>query len=105
MKGGNRQKRRKKKERERDSGRAFGTSGLCFSSGTVCCYVALGTFKRGLGRVNNDGKIGGKMDLCKVPGVKFIWNKNFLSVFFFYFQLQSLFPFVLWCVCKWPFVC
>lgn len=50
----------KKKERERDSGRAFGTSGLCFSSGTVCCYVALGTFKRGLGRVNNDGKIGGK---------------------------------------------
>lgn len=27
-----------------------------------------------------------------MPGVKFLWNKN-LSVFFFYFQLQSLFPF------------
>lgn len=27
---------------------------------------------------------GGGMDLCKVPGVKFIWNKNFLSVFFFF---------------------
>lgn len=31
------------------------------------------------------------MDLCKVPDVKFLWNKN-LSVFF-YFHLQSLFPF------------
>jgi len=31
---------------------SFGTSGLCFSSGTVCCSVALGTFKRGLGRGN-----------------------------------------------------
>lgn len=35
--------------------------------------------------MNNDGKMGeGGMDLCKVPGVKFIWNKNFLSVFFFF---------------------
>lgn len=45
-----------------------------------------------------------KKDLCKVPGVTFLWNKN-LSVFF-YFQLQSLFPlFSLVCYSKWPFVC
>lgn len=46
-----------------------------------------------------------KMDLCKVPGVTFLWNKKKttkkdLSVFIFYFQLQSLFPFFLWCVSK-----
>lgn len=55
---------------------------LFFQWDCVCCSVALGTFKRGLGRENNDGKTEKKMDLCKVPGVKFLWNKN-LSVFFF----------------------
>lgn len=45
------------------------------------------------------------MDLCKVPGVTFLRNKKKkqqknVSVFIFYFQLQSLFPFFLWCVSK-----
>lgn len=51
-----------------------------------------------------------KMDLCKVPGVTFLWNKKKttkkdLSVFIFYFQLQSLFPFFSGVLVKWPFVC
>lgn len=46
------QERRRERKRLWES---LGTSGLLFSSGTVCCSVALGTFKGGLGRENNNG--------------------------------------------------
>lgn len=41
---------------ERDSRRALGRLGFVSPAGTVCYCVALGTFKRGLGRQTNSGK-------------------------------------------------
>lgn len=79
----------KRNERER-LWENLGTSGLCFQWDCVlfCSsrHILTRTWKGEQG-----WKVAKKMDLCKVPGVKFLWNKN-LSVLF-YFQLQSLFPF------------
>lgn len=62
-------------------------------AGTVCCCVALGTFKRGLGRERPTVERGRKKiwTSVKCPVLNFYGTKTYL--FFFYFQLQSLFPF------------
>lgn len=60
---------------------SLGTSGLCFSSGTVCCSVALGTFKWGLGRENNDGKTEKKWTSVKCPVLHFYGTKTYLFFF------------------------
>lgn len=69
----------------------MGLLGFVFSSGTVCCSVALGTFERRTWKREQRWKDRKKWTSVKCPVLNFYGTKTYVLIF--YFQLQSLFPF------------